>query len=166
VNETLVFLEKTWHEFIPNRPFEYQFQDQAMANRYWNEIRQSTIYATLSAIAIFVACLGLFGLAAFTAQRRTKEIGIRKSLGATISNLLMLLTRDFAVLVGISIVVAWPVSYYLMNSWLEKFAYRIDLGPGIFLLGGLTALIIALATVSWQTIRAATGNPVDALRYK
>jgi putative ABC transport system permease protein len=166
IQETLAFLEKTWKQFIPERPFNYQFQDENMAGRYWQETRQSTIYGTLSLLAIFVACLGLFGLAAFTTERRRKEISIRKSLGASQSTLFLLLSKDLAQSVALSMAIAWPVTYYLMASWLEKFAFRIDLGPGVFLFGGAVGLAIALVTVSWQTIRAATRNPVEVLRHE
>jgi putative ABC transport system permease protein len=117
-------------------------------------------------LTVFVACLGLFGLASFTAEQRTKEIGIRKVLGASVSGLVLLLSKEFMALVALANLIAWPIAYYAMNRWLQGFAYRIELGPGVFILGGVLALVIALLTVSAQAIRAARANPVEALRYE
>ena len=121
-------------------------------------------YFTL--LGIFISCLGLLGLAAYTAERRTKEIGIRKALGASATNIVAMLSQEFLGMVMLANVLAWPIAYYTMNRWLQDFAYRIDLGLGVFILGGLLALLIALATVSSQAIKAALANPVDALRYE
>jgi putative ABC transport system permease protein len=115
-------------------------------------------------LAVFIACLGLFGLAAFTAEQRTKEIGIRKVLGAPIATLVLLLSREFTVLVLVAFLITAPVSYFVMNGWLDKFAYHTSLGVGIFALAGVAALAIAWLTVSYQSIRTALANPVDALR--
>src|SRR5699024_3248021 len=131
---------------------------------YRTEQRLGQVFGGFAAIAILLACLGLFGLSAFTAERRTKEIGIRKVMGATVTNIVVLLSKDFLKLVLIGFVIAVPIAFYFMNQWLQGFAYRIDLGVGIFLLAGGLALLIALATVSWQSIRAALANPVDSLR--
>jgi putative ABC transport system permease protein len=166
VEETMAFLEKTWKEFIPHRPFEYDFADEQVAGKYWNEVRQARIYGTLSILAISVACLGLLGLAGFTAERKTKEVGIRKAVGASLSGVLVLLGKEFAVLVAVAVLVACPVTYLLMRRWLDQFTYRIDLGPGLFLLGAVIAFAVAMLAVSWQTARAARTNPVEALRYE
>ena len=117
-------------------------------------------------MAIFIACLGLFGLISFSVQQRTKEIGIRKVLGASVPQVVVLLSREFMILFGIAILVAWPVAWYFMDKWLQDFAYRIELGPGLFVLGAVLALIIALLTVSFQAVKAATTNPIEALRYE
>jgi len=131
---------------------------------YRTEKRLGQISGLFTVIAIFIACLGLFGLAAYSAERRTKEIGIRKALGASITNILALLSKDFVKLVILGFVLAIPIAWYAMNQWLADFAYRIEIGPGIFILAGAAALIIALLTVSWQSIKAAVANPVDSLR--
>ena len=166
VQETLAFLEETWKEFIPHRPFSYQFQDEMMAGHYRHERRQGRIFGTLSGLAIVVACLGLFGLATYTAEQRRKEIGIRKSLGATVPGLLGLLSRDFLKLAALANVLAWPVAYYAMDRWLEGYPYRIGMELGPFLIAGCLALVIAQVTVSYQALRAASGDPVKALRYE
>ncbi len=131
---------------------------------YDSEQRVSNIAFTFSILAIFVACLGLFGLAAFTAQQRTKEIGVRKVLGASVSSILMLLSKEFGKLILIALLFAIPISWYFMDSWLQDFYYRITLGPGIFLFAGIITLIIAWLTISWQSVKAAMGNPIDALK--
>ena len=166
VKETMVFLEKTWKQFIPHRPFEYDFADDQVAGKYWNEVRQAKIYGALSILAVTVACLGLLGLATFTAARKTKEVGIRKAVGATVANLLVLMGKEYVFLVGIGVMVAWPVTYLLMRRWLDQFTYRIDLGPWQFLMGAGIALGVAIFSVLWQTIRAARKDPVEALRYE
>jgi len=117
-------------------------------------------------LAIFITCLGLFGLASFTAEQRTKEIGIRKALGASVSGIILLLSKEFTKWVLVANIIAWPVAYLAMNRWLQNFAYRIDIGLGTFILAGVLALVIALLTVGYQAIKAARANPVDALRYE
>jgi putative ABC transport system permease protein len=117
-------------------------------------------------IAIFIACLGLFGLVSYSAERRTKEIGIRKVLGAQISDITWLMSKEFLFLVFTANIVAWPVAYYFMNKWLQNFAYRINIGLGVFIASGTIALVIAIITASFQSIKAATANPADSLRYE
>ena len=163
---TLKFLEETWKQFVPHRPFEFHFLDEEVNGHYWAEVHQSQTYSMLSLLAIFVACLGLFGLTSFTAEQRTKEIGIRKVLGASISSIMLLLSKEFVKLVLVANLIAWPVVYYVMSKWLQNFSYRVDLGIGTFVLGGILALVIALVTVGYQALKAATANPVDALRYE
>jgi len=131
---------------------------------YDAEQRVGNIAFAFSGLAIFVACLGLFGLAAFTAQQRTKEIGVRKVMGASVSSIIILLSREFGRLLLIAVVLAVPVSWYFMNSWLQDFYFRINLGPGIFVIAGVITIAIAWITMSWQSIKAATANPVDSLR--
>ncbi len=155
-----------YEDLFPGNPFEYQFADAAFDEQYKNDQRFATLFSVFAAIAIVIACLGLFGLAAYTAERRRKEIGVRKVLGASVPQLVTLLSKDFLVLVLVSFAAAVPVAYFVMSRWLDEFAYRIDLGPGLFLLAGTLALVIALATVSYHALRAATADPVKALRYE
>ena len=163
---TLSFLKAQWKEIAPNKPFDYFFLDDDYDKLYRAEKQIGTLFGLFSILAIFVASLGLFGLASFTAQRRIKEIGIRKVLGASVSNLVLMLSKEFALLVGIANLIAWPIAYYAMNRWLQDFAYRIDLEIWAFVLSGFLALFIALTTVSYQAYKVARTNPVDALRYE
>ena len=166
VAEAISAVEKTWKKLAPNQPFSYTFLDQDYARLYNREQQMSHVFQIFSGLAILIACLGLFGLAAFTTQQRTKEIGIRKILGASVSGIIYLLSKDFLKLVIIANIIAWPIAYYAMNQWLQGFAYRINLGIGTFILSGLIALLIAILTVSYQAIKAARANPVEALRYE
>jgi putative ABC transport system permease protein len=162
--ETPTQIREKWNAVSPGSYFWYYFLDQELDRQYKSEKRLGKVFGGLTLLALFIACLGLFGLAAFTAQRRTKEIGIRKVLGATVSNIVGLLSKDFLKLVALGFIIAVPIAWYAMNQWLADFAYKIEIGPGIFLVAGGLALLIALATVSWQSIRAALANPVDSLR--
>lgn len=162
--ETISRLENFFREFNPGFVFDYNFLDQQYQSLYNAEQRVAVLSKYFAGIAILISCLGLFGLAAFTAERRQKEIGIRKVLGATMSNIVTLLSKDFLILVMLGFVFAVPIAWYLMNQWLADFAYKIEIGPGIFALAGGAALLIALATVSWQSIKAALMNPVNSLR--
>ena len=164
VPETIEHLRKTWQQFLPETPFDFHFVDAGLENDYWNEVHLNDTCTIFAVLAIFVACLGLFGLAAFTAEQSTKEIGIRKTVGATVFDIVKLLSRDFAKLVAIANLLAWPLAYYFMNGWLQKFPYRIEVGADPFALCGLLTLGIALGTVSYQAIRAALADPIDALR--
>ncbi len=166
VTEAIAAVEGIWKKSAPNQPFSYTFLDQDYARLYHREQQMSHIFQIFSGLAILIACLGLFGLVAFTTQQRTKEIGIRKILGASVSNILYLLSKDFLKLVIIANLIAWPIAYYAMNQWLQSFAYRINLGISTFILSGLIALLIALLTVSYQAVKAARANPVEALRYE
>ena len=166
VQETMTFLRNTWSKWIPHRPPRFNFVDGMIALSYREEVRLNRVLNLVSGLAILVACLGLFGLASFTVTQRTKEIGIRKVLGASIPDLIFLLSKDFMTLIIIANIIAWPVVYYTMNAWLQDFVYRIQLGIWPFLLGGVLSLVIAMLTVSSQTVRAAISNPVDALRYE
>ncbi len=166
IQQTIDFIRNTMRDISPQAPFEYYFVEDDIGQIYASEEQLGQIFRYFSGLSIVIASLGLFGLAAFAAQRRTKEIGIRKVVGASVTQVVMLLSREFLVLVLIANVIAWPIAWYAMSRWLENFAYRIDLGVGTFLLAGALALVIALATVSWQTVRAATANPVESLRYE
>ena len=163
---TLSFLKAQWKEIAPNKPFDYFFLDDDYDKLYRAEKQIGTLFGLFSILAISVASLGLFGLASFTAQLRIKEIGIRKVLGASVSNLVLMLSKEFALLVGIANLIAWPIAYYAMHRWLQDFAYRIDLELWAFVLSGFLALFIALTTVSYQAYKVARTNPVDALRYE
>ncbi len=164
--QTLSFLETQWKRFVPEEPFEYHFLDEIIDWVYFNEQLTGKMLGIFSLLAIFVACLGLFGLAAFMVQSRTKEIGVRKVLGASTSHLVMLLSREFIFLVLLANGIAWPIAYYLMHDWLSGFAYQTDLNVLPFVASVIMALIIAFGTVSIQAIRAARSNPIDALRYE
>ena len=164
--QTLSFLEMQWKRFVPDAPFEYHFLDEMIDWIYFNEQLTGKMLGVFSLLAIFVACLGLFGLAAFMVQSRTKEIGVRKVLGASTSHLVMLLSREFMLLILLANLIAWPIAYYLMRDWLSGFAYQTDLNILPFAASTIMALIIAFGTVSMQAIRAARSNPIDALRYE
>jgi putative ABC transport system permease protein len=163
---TIQFIKETWEEIIPMYPFEFRFVDDDFNLAYINIERMSRLANVFTLIAIFIACLGLFGLASFTAEQRSKEIGIRKVLGASMPGIVVLLSKEFTKWVLIANVIGWPLAYFVMNRWLQNFAYRVNIGIDIFILSGLSALVIALIAVSYQTIKAATSNPVDSLRYE
>ena len=162
----LEVLKNKWSSMIPGEPFEYAFLDESFNEIYRSEMRTGRIYAIFAALAVIVGCLGLFGLASFSAARRTKEIGIRKALGASIHEMAALLIRDYILLVGLANLMAWPVAYYLMQRWLQNFAYRTSLGLTPFVLSGLLGLTIALLTVGYHAVHAASANPVESLRYE
>lgn len=164
MQETLSSLETKWKTLIPYRPFEFHFLDEDYNKLYSSEITLGTVMNLFAGIAIVLACLGLFGLSAYTAQQRFKEIGVRKVLGASVSNLVLLLSKDFIKLVVIAFIVASPVAWYVANTWLDDFAYRIRVSAWIFINTGFLAVIIALATISFQAIKAAIANPVKSLR--
>ena len=167
VDETIAFIEEKWGEFEPDRPLDYYFLDDDFSSRYNAEEKVSDIVGVFAILGIFVAALGLFGLVSFMAEQRTKELGIRKAMGASVSNLFVMVSREFAVLVVVSNVIAWPVAYYIMQYyWLQDFPYRISPAMMTFLLAGVLSLIVALLTTSFQSLKAARANPVDSLRYE
>ena len=166
VPATIKLLESTWKEHCPEYPFEYHFLDETLDNQYIAEQRMSKLFLYFVILAIIVSCLGLLGLAAFIGEQRTKEIGIRKLLGASVSGIFIHLSRGFIKWVVMANIIAWPIAYFFMNKWLQNFSYRSGLSIWIFILSGLTALAIALLTISYQTFKAATANPVEALRYE
>lgn len=166
LEETIASLKSDWTTLAPGVPFEYSFLDENFDAQYRAEQSLGSLFLIFAGVAIFIACLGLLGLAAFTVQRRTKEIGIRKTFGASTAKVIILLSRDFSKWVLLANVIAWPVAWYFMRDWLDGFAYRIDLGYGVFFAAGLTALLIALGTVGYHSLRAAMANPIDALRYE
>lgn len=156
-------LEKTWKKYLPQTPFEFTFLDERFKKLYMTEETQGILFTTFAGIAIFIACLGLLGLSAFTITLRIKEIGIRKVLGASVSSIVALLSRDFLVLVLLSAIIAFPVSWYAMHTWLQDFAYKISIQWWIFLIAGILATAVALITIGFQAIKAATANPVKSL---
>ena len=161
---TISFIEQKWKAFDPRHPMEYFFLDENFNKQYRSEEKMLTVFGYFAALTILIACLGLFGLASFTAEQRTKEIGIRKVLGSSVSEIMLLLSKDFAWLVLIAILLAAPIAWYGMNRWLQDFAYRTEIHWWIFVLSGLAALIIAMLTVSFQAAKAARLNPIKALR--
>jgi putative ABC transport system permease protein len=163
---TISFIENVWKKYAGDEEFSWNFLDDSLQKLYAADQRTSEIAGAFSVLAIFIACLGLLGLAAFVTERRTKEIGIRKVLGASVAEIVALLSKEFVKWVLIANVAAWPLAYYVMNNWLKNFAYRTDMSLWIFVTSGAVALIIALLTVSSHAIRAATANPVEALRYE
>ncbi len=163
---TLATLEEAWRQFNPNRPFNYFFFDAHFDQLYRADERFGNVFLSFALLAVFIACLGLFGLAAYSAEQRTKEVGIRKVLGASVTGLAGLLSKEFVQLVIAANLVAGPLAYFAMSRWLQNFAYRIEMDWWVFGLAGGLALVIALLTVSTQAIRAALANPVESLRYE
>ncbi|MFL5810658.1 MAG: ABC transporter permease [Flavisolibacter sp.] len=163
-SKALAMMNKTWSSLVVDLPFKYNFLDESIDNFYKSEVRWSRIIGWAGGISIFLACLGLFGLAALASVNRTKEIGIRKVLGASVSGIVKLLSKDFLKLVAIALILAAPLSWYFMNKWLQDFAYRINIGWTVFLFAGIAAILVALITVSLQAVRAAVANPVKSLR--
>jgi len=164
ISAAIDHIEKVWKQFLPQSPFDYNFVDERFAKLYDSEKRQGTIFTIFAGIAIFIACLGLFGLSSFTITQRIKEIGIRKVLGASAASIVQLLSKDFLKLVLIAAVIAFPVAWYAMHQWLLDFAYRISIPWWIFIVAGIVAAVIALATISLLTVKAAMSNPVKSLR--
>jgi putative ABC transport system permease protein len=160
----LAHIENTWKKFLPETPYDYTFLDERFEDLYKAEQQQGSIFTIFSFIAIFIACLGLFGLSAFTITQRIKEIGIRKVLGASVGNIVQLVSKDFLLLVLIAALIAFPVAWYAMHNWLEDFAYRINIPWWLFIAAGILAAIIAFATISIQAVKAAVANPVKSLR--
>jgi putative ABC transport system permease protein len=166
IPETLAFIENKMAEFSPGYPFEYSFFDEAFRRTYSTEQKMGDIIAILMGSVFIITCLGLLGLAVFITEQKTKEIGIRKVLGASISHVIVLLSKDFIKWIVIANAVAWPVAYFAMQKWLQGFAYRINIAPLIFIISALITLFIASLTVSFRVIKIACSNPVESLRYE
>lgn len=164
--ETLTFIEDQWYEFFPGIPIDYQFLDERFRSLYEVENKRAQLFTGLSMVAICIASLGLFGLASFTVSRRTREVGIRKALGASINQILLLLSKEFLILVGISLIVGFPIAFYLSEAWLDNYAYRITIGFLPFVITSLICLAMAFAAISLKTVSTAKDNPVKSLRYE
>jgi ABC-type antimicrobial peptide transport system permease subunit len=162
--ETVAGIRKFYESYNPGFPFDFNFLDESYQKQYLTETRVGILSRYFAGLAILISCLGLFGLTAFTAQRRQKEIGIRKVIGASVNSIMLMLSRDFLKLVLIAVLVAFPLAWLLMNQWLQSFAYRIHIGAGVFLMAGASIILVTLLTVSFQAIKAALANPVNSLR--
>ena len=164
IPSALATIKDTWQKFLPELPYQYTFLDENFAKLYEAEQRQGTIFIIFACLAIFIACLGLFGLSAFSITQRVKEIGVRKVLGANVSTIVALLSKDFLKLVLIAAIISFPIAWYAMHNWLQDFAYRINIQWWVFVVAGILAALVALITVSFQAIKAAVANPVKSLR--
>jgi len=164
ISKSVEQIKQKYEAFFPGNIFDYTFLDERFNRQYESEQLFGKVFGIFASLAIFVACLGLFGLAMFSTMQRRKEIGVRKVLGASVSNILFLLSKDFVRLVLIASVIAFPLAWWVMHKWLEDFSYRITIGWWIFLAAGSAALLVALFTVSFQAIKAAIANPVRSLR--
>jgi putative ABC transport system permease protein len=166
VSRSLDFLKTKWQALVPGQTFQYSFLDEDFDKLYRAEMRLSKTFTVVTFMAVFIACLGLFGLAAFEAVQRTKEMGIRKVLGASAAGIVLLLSKEFTKWVLLANIIAWPVAYYAMSRWLQNFAYRINIGPWVFIQSAVLAFVVALLTVSYQAVKVSLANPVDTLRYE
>ena len=164
VSVLLAKMEKVWKEVFPEKTFLYSFLDDTAASFYESERKMSRLMTTAMTITIFISCIGLFGLVMFTAEKRRREIGIRKVLGATVANITVLLTKDFVLLVTLSLLIASPLAWIFMHQWLQGFAYRIPVSVSIFILAGAAGILITLVTVSFHAVKSAIANPVKSLR--
>jgi ABC-type antimicrobial peptide transport system permease subunit len=166
VTQHLKQVEKTWNKSVPSYPFEFTFLDEEFDRLYRSEKQMGRLFNGFTFLSVFIASLGLFGLASFLSNQRTKEIGIRRVVGASSLDIVKILTREFVLLLALSNIIAWPAAYFFMNKWLNNFAFRTQMQIWIFLFAALAAFAVALISVSYKTIRAATANPVDSLRYE
>jgi len=166
IKSTIAYIENKWNEIIPEYPFEFSFLDESLDKMYKGQDNLGRLVGYFSILAIFIACLGMFALASFNAEQKTKEIGVRKVLGASVSGIVFLFTKDFMKLVLIAAVIAIPVAYLVLNRWLEDFAYRVSISPLVFISAVLITFLIALLTVAYQALKAANANPVKSLRYE
>jgi len=166
IESTLEYIEEKWNEFCPTFPFEYTFLDDSLNEQYVAEQKIGRVFTYFSILCIFIACLGLFGLASYTAEQRTKEISVRKVMGASVSNIVFILSKEFSIWVILANIIAWPIAFYALKKWLQNFAFAIDQSILTYILAGITALLIAVITVSFRAIKAAQTNPADALKYE
>jgi putative ABC transport system permease protein len=164
MNKAIAAVRTAWDKYFPNDPFNYYFLDEVYDQQYKADRLYGKVFSLFSFLAILIACFGLLGLSAYNILQRTKEIGIRKVMGASVGNVLFILSKDFLLLVGISFLVAIPVTWWTMHNWLQDFAYRIDIPWWVFVVAGLLAILIAMFTIGFQAIRAAIANPVRSLR--
>ena len=166
ISATIDYVESTYKKFDADTPFAFHFLDEDYDNLYRAEQRIGELSKYFAIIAILIASLGLYGLASYIAERRTKEIGIRKVLGASVPAIFLLLSKNFVILVGFANLIAWPVAYFIMSNWLQNYAYHTSLSASVFVLSALLAVTVVVLTVSYQSIRAALANPVESLRYE
>jgi putative ABC transport system permease protein len=165
-SRTLSYLEETWNRFAPEYPFEHFFIDEQFARYYRFEQKVGELFSLFSILAIVISCLGVFGLISYMAEQSTKEIGVRKVLGASTAGIVLLLSKRFIRWVLVANLIAWPLAWFAMHRWLAGFAYRVSIDPIFFPLAGLAALVIALASVSYQSLKSAFANPANSLRYE
>ena len=165
-SKTISEIENKWKEYTANNPLQYYFVDEDLEQKYSPEKQNARIAVIFSILAIFIASLGLFGLTSFTVEQRTKEIGVRKAMGSSVSGIYMEISREIVILVSISALIAWPVIYYISGKWLENFYYRITPGVFSFVAGFIIALGIAVLTISYRILRAARVNPAQSLKYE
>mgnify|MGYP006384145963 FL=1 len=161
---SLKSIDNKWKEFVKDRPFQYTFLDKTVEAQYLSEAITRKVFSFFSSLAIFIACIGLLGLAAYATQQRVREISIRKVLGASSGTIVQMLSKDFLKLVFIAALIAFPIAWYSMYRWLQDFAYRINIGWWVFVVAGLAAVMVAMLTISFQAIKAAVSNPVNSLR--
>ena len=166
ISENLAFIEETWNKTVPFYPFEFSFLDEDFNRQYRSEKRMGKLFNTFAFLSVFIASLGLFGLVSFIVNQKTKEIGIRRVIGASAADIVKILTKEFIILVAVANIIAWPTAYYFMRQWLGNFVFKTDIHIWIFLFSASIAFVIALASISYKTIKAATANPVDSLRYE
>jgi putative ABC transport system permease protein len=166
LTKTIAAIKKSWMKVAPEYPFEFRFLDEDINDLYENDRKVNTLINISTFLALFIACLGLFGMASYTAEQRTKEIGIRKVFGASIPSIFYLLSQQFSKWVIASNIIAWPLAYFLMNKWLSSFAYHTSQNILIFVLAAVIVLVIAMITVSFQTIKASLANPINSLRHE
>lgn len=164
ISATLAFIQDKWKQFFPNSTYNFSFVDEKLQRLYTSERKLASLFSLFSIMAILIACSGLFSLVALSVQQRTKEIGIRKVLGATVANITAHLSKDFIKLVFVAILIASPIAWFLMNKWLEDFAYRINISPWMFVFSTSLVVVITIITVLFQTFKAAIANPVKSLR--
>jgi ABC-type antimicrobial peptide transport system permease subunit len=163
-SQAIASIEDVFRKYDPVNPIDYEFADQDYASKFANEVRVGKLASIFAVLAIFISCLGLFGMASYVAEQRTKEIGIRKVLGASVANLWRMLSRDFVLLVLLSCIIAIPIAYHFLNAWLQQYEYRTEISYLVLAAAGLGSMVITLLTVSFQAIKAAIANPVNSLR--
>ena len=166
ISSTIGYIKDTWKKFDPEYPFNYELMDKTFAALYKSDTEMMNIFSLFAGLAIFIACLGLFGLVTFSSEQRKKEVSIRKVLGAKTNGIVMLLSKEFIIIIGISTLISWPAAYYLMNNWLRDFAYRISMSVWMFIIAGLISLSIAFLTMLYQALKTAKSNPANTLRYE
>jgi hypothetical protein len=166
IEKTIGVVQRTWEKIMPEIPFSYEFLDEDFATMYRSEENTASLLKIFTAMAILVACMGLFGLASFTAELRTKEIGIRKVLGASVSGIVSLMCREFLLLIGLANLIAWPIAYFVINGWLNNFAYRTQIPATIFIGALIISIVIGILTVIYKALWASLANPINSLRHE